>query len=45
MKPLMTMLILLLSLSISPSFADTEISDDKQTLIDTLLQQIVHSSD
>jgi len=41
----MTMLILLLSLSISPSFADTEISDDKQTLIDTLLKQIGHSAD
>lgn len=45
MKPLMTMLILLLSLSISPSFADTEISDEKRTLIDTLLKQVGHSAD
>lgn len=45
MKPLITMLILLLSLSISPSFADAEISDEKQALIDTLLKQIGHSDD
>jgi uncharacterized protein len=45
MKPIMTMLILLLSLSISPSFANTEISDEKQTLIDTLLKQVGHSAD
>jgi len=41
----MKMLILLLSLSISPSFADTEISDEKQALIDTLLKQVGHSAD
>jgi uncharacterized protein len=45
MKPLFTMLILLLSLSISPSYADAEISDEKQALIDTLLNQIGHSAD
>jgi uncharacterized protein len=45
MKPIMTMLILLLSLSISPSFADSEISDEKRTLIDTLLKQVGHSAD
>jgi uncharacterized protein len=45
MKPLITMLIILLSLSISPSFADAEISDEKRALIDTLLKQIGHSDD
>lgn len=45
MKPLITMLILLLSLSISPSFSDTEISNEKRTLIDTLLKQVGHSAD
>lgn len=45
MKPLMTMLILLLSLSISQSFADTEINDEKRSLIDTLLKQVGHSAD
>ena len=45
MKSIITVLVILLSLSISPSFADAEISDDKRALIDTLLQQTGQSAD
>ncbi len=44
MKLLATLIIIVLSLSISPLFADTEISEDKRKLIDTLLQQTGHSA-
>ena len=45
MKSMITVLITLLSFSISPSFADTEISDEKRALIDNLLQQTGQSAD
>jgi len=45
MKSLITVLIAVLSFSISPLFAGTEISDEKRALIDTLLQQTGQSAD
>lgn len=44
MKSLASLFIIFLSLSNSPLFADTEISEDKRNLIDTLLQQTGHSA-
>ncbi len=44
MKLLATLIIIVLSLSISPLFANTEISEGKRKLIETLLQQTGHSA-